>query len=156
MSSSIFYRTENIRRHSNLEQHSARCRTMKMKNMPAISHPNRKLPQETCCMTSAAASLQYKIKTLQQAAGRRQNHPKPFHMFPDVVGMLTLFRLRKSSRTSKLPKIISSSFNFSTVILFARIRDKTCFQKTEDILREKSKCSMDSTSVWQKAAHLSD
>ena len=101
MSSSIFYRTENIRRHSNLEQHSARCRTMKMKNMPAISHPNRKLPQETCCMTSAAASLQYKIKTLQQAAGRRQNHPLP----PEQNLALTVSRSSSNCQVANAAKM---------------------------------------------------
>ena len=34
-------------------------------------------------------------------------------------------------------------------------RTRHAFKKTEDILQEKNKCSMDSTSVWQKA-HLSD
>ena len=62
---------------------------------------------------------------------------------------------RKSSPTSNLPMIISSSFKLSTIILLSLSQDKTCFQKTEDILQEKSKCSMDLTSVWQKA-HLSD
>ena len=32
-----------------------------------------------------------------------------------------------------------------------RNQDKTCFQKQDDTLQEKSKCSTDSTSVWQKA-----
>ena len=62
---------------------------------------------------------------------------------------------RKSSPTSNLAKIISSSFKFSTIILLSHSQDRTCFQKTKDILQGKSKCSMDSTSVWQKA-HLSD
>ena len=38
-------------------------------------------------------------------------------------------------------------------IYFIYLQD--VFPKSEDILQEKSKCSMDSTSVWQKA-HLSD
>ena len=42
-------------------------------------------------------------------------------------------------------------FRLSTEILKSRNQDKTCFQKLDDTLQEKSKCSTDSTSVWQKA-----
>ena len=45
----------------------------------------------------------------------------------------------------------SSSLRLSTETLLSRNQDKTCFQKLDDTLQEKSKCSTDSTSVWQKA-----
>ena len=58
---------------------------------------------------------------------------------------------RKSSAISNLPKMTSSSLRLSTEMLLSRNQDKTCFQKLHDTLQEKSKCSTDSTSVWQKA-----
>ena len=56
----------------------------------------------------------------------------------------------KLSFMSNVPKMISHSFNISILMSLSLSQDKTCFQNSEDILQEKSKCSMDSAVSWQK------
>ena len=45
---------------------------------------------------------------------------------------------------------MSHSLKVSISIPLSLSQDKTCFQNSEDILQEKSKCSMDSADSWQK------